>query len=87
MPREPELIPRLLVRAHGFSAQNVFDWFDPHLSMRSGREVENSDEPTSQLEHPCRRISASRPAWVMGRRLRLFSPVPPVVLDSRRRRR
>lgn len=55
VPYHPGLIPRSPVRAHGFSAQNAFDWSDP-IPQEKGWSVRSNSvmNPTSRLEHPCR---------------------------------
>jgi len=40
----PGLVSRLPVKAHGFSAQNVFDWFDLYLAIESGQLVKIMNE-------------------------------------------
>lgn len=72
MPCNPGLIPRLPVRAHGFTTQNAFDGFDPHLAMRSRRVSKSMKNPTPSWNTLAARLSPP-PVTVMGCLLELVS--------------
>jgi hypothetical protein len=54
LPRLPGPIHRAPVRAHDFTAQDVFDWCDPDPLGPGVVTSRKSESPISQLEHPCR---------------------------------
>jgi len=60
MPCNPGLIPRSPFKAHDFAVQNVFDWVDLHLAMKSGRSTEFMTETDLTTVAPLPPVSASR---------------------------